>query len=269
MKNKRILTILISTQRSGSTRFRQDLKSLVGLGDPKEYAYKLCKDIGYIRDADTLLKACRCDTSTNDVYAIKIMLNHSSAVLETFAGKRNVDLFRRRNKYASLREWKTFIQSQQEKFDSVLIFILHRNNVYQLARSRAFAQLTRTYHNSETSKKYSISQVNSSVLGVKILLNLLRAFLELNMLRKLSNELAKYCCIISFDELIREIPKAEMKVQNYLGTKQIKTKYHKFDRSSGNKQLLTDTVLLELKARKNYIIRIIEYLFKSKTKHDL
>ena len=155
------------------------------------------------------------------------MLNHSSAILETFAGNQNVDLFRRRNKYASIREWKSFIQSQQQKFDTVLIFILHRNNIYQLARSRAFAQITKTYHNAEAVKKYSISQVNSTALGFNIVLNFFRAYRELQILRKLSNELTKQSCILSFDEIVGATSSAENKIQDYLSTKHIKTKNKK------------------------------------------
>lgn len=135
------LTIVLASQRSGSTLLCNDIKSLGGLGSPAEHFLKLFRQqddasLGAQDVKDRI--AAGTDELSPDVGAVKLMVNYAPRVY---------GFIEKSEKPAGRYEaCMGFIEWARREYDAVNLVVLVRENAVDQAISRTLASKTGVYH---------------------------------------------------------------------------------------------------------------------------
>ena len=190
------LTLVLSSQRSGSTLLCWDIESLGGLGAPREHFLGLHEQAARspVTEADILDRIARGATDSDPhVGAVKLMISYTSFIDAAIHGRQ------RRGPLPALRR---VVGWAAQSFDRVFLVILVRNALDQ-AISRAVAATTDVYHASDAA---DLSRVATAELVPEVLnpliLNQLRKVLEhRRVLTEVATEFGDLALLLTYDDL--------------------------------------------------------------------
>lgn len=195
------LTLVLSTQRSGSTLLGRDIESLGGLGTPREHFQTLANE-----HPDVLTEAVvwerlgrGVDESAPGVAGVKVQVNQVRYLAEALTGRRPTD---------AVAATTTIIDWFQERFDRVLLIILVRNAV-DTAISRVFVKETGTYLSSKPRPGAGSGPAASPAeRNVNILEELATVSRHRSTLRTVAAHYSDLALLLTYDELTANVEQA-------------------------------------------------------------
>lgn len=199
VEDLRSLTLILSTQRSGSTLLGHDIQSLGGLGRPREHfaGVNNGKRDAPVSEADVLEVLMRgLDKIAPGVTGFKLQVSQAAAVAHGLTGRRQE---------TPQQAMSTVVSWAQDKFDRVLIVVLVRNAV-DIAISRVFANQTGTYNSRRPGALLAgaplppIPDINE-----RILFRFERALTETRVLNMVAAEHSDDVLFLTYDELTGQV----------------------------------------------------------------
>ena len=194
------LTLVLATQRSGSTLLCRDIESLGGLGGPREYFLGLAEEAehGSVSEDDVLERIARGATESDPrIGAVKMMVGQAPAVDAMIRGGR------RRGQRVALQH---VVEWAFERFERVFMVILVRNALDQ-AISFVVASSTGFFHASDVAdiRAASAAELVPEDLNPLILAQLQRFLAQRRVLTLIGEEYADRALMLSYDELTRQM----------------------------------------------------------------
>jgi Stf0 sulfotransferase len=193
------LTLVLATQRSGSTLLCRDIEGLGGLGDPRESFLGLAEQAEResVSEDDVLERIARGATESDPgIGAVKMMVGQALTVDAVIRGGRP------RGQLVALRhvvEWAI------GRFERVFMVILVRNALDQ-AISHVVASSTGLFHASDVAdiRAASAADLVPEELNPLILAQLQRFLGQRRVLTRIGEEHADRALMLSYDELTRQ-----------------------------------------------------------------
>lgn len=209
----RAITLVIASQRSGSTLLCQDIASLRGMGAPREYFLDILNQPKQPKSTPTEADVLACiakgimpsDPATG---AVKLMVNYAP----------KIDAFiRNAPPVAPPQAVQNIIAWADANFDRVNLVALIRTNALDQAISRAVAGLTDIWHrrlarNPVGTDPYGEKKLAPRVLNMAILENL-PAVLEQNaIIRDIARRNAERCLLIDYETLAASVEETSERI---------------------------------------------------------
>jgi LPS sulfotransferase NodH len=192
------LTLVLATQRSGSTLLCRDIESIGGLGRPRESFLGLAEQAEHesVSEDEVLDRIARGATESDPrIGAVKMMVGQAPAVDAVIRGGR------RRPQLVALQH---VVEWALERFDRVFMVILVRNALDQ-AISHAVASSTGLFHVTDVADiRASAADLVPEDLNPLILAQLQRFLAQRRVLTLICEEYADRALMLSYDELARQ-----------------------------------------------------------------
>jgi hypothetical protein len=188
------VTLVLSSQRSGSTLLCRDIESLGGLGDPRERLLSLQRGSGVASEADVVERIARGATEeAPEVGAVKLMVGQAPAVATAVT---------RRTPRGQADAMRAVVEWATSRFDRVLLVVLVRNAVDQ-AISRVVATSTDVFHatDAEQARAASLSLAPAEVLNPRILDQLQRVLGQRRVLTEIAADYADRALLLGYGDL--------------------------------------------------------------------
>ncbi|MBD3625456.1 MAG: hypothetical protein HUJ24_08780 [Rhodobacteraceae bacterium] len=227
------LTLVLASQRSGSTLLCNDIKSLGGLGSPAENFLKLFRagDGSGLGPQDVKDRiAAGADEQSPDVGAVKLMVNYAPRVYR-FIEKSEKPAGR-------FEACMGFIEWARREYDAVNLIVLVRENAVDQAISRALASKTGVYHIQGTrggNKKRNAAPApgDSAVPPQDVMRAALASAREADVLRRVARKHANLALLLTYEQIAASpeatsqalrahAAKAGMEAQNELAVRSMK-----------------------------------------------
>lgn len=193
------LTLVVASARSGSSLLCRDLRSLGGLGFPKEYLTGLDRQAQEERvtERHVLERLARgCQEDAPGVAASKLMASQAGFTYEALVGHPVQD---RSEALPGVISWA------RERFDRVFVVFLVRNALDQ-AISRVVAESTGVYHSTHPEfGKSDGPTLASEDLNPQILRRLAWAHRERSALLEAYAAHADLAVLVTYEELTRHV----------------------------------------------------------------
>jgi LPS sulfotransferase NodH len=229
--------LILSSQRSGSTLFCQDLES-IGVGVPREHA------LPFIRSSETfsleqLYSKCKSNKPNQEIFALKSMMDYTPKLVAVrYPNLKNLKPMRTIDEHVSVIE--LFIEILKSDFNSVVPFILTRNNTVDVAISRALAQLTNVYH-SEKVMEDPHTNLDLELVIDKIFDNLPRARRENKVLHALADRLGHTALTFDYHDLTEKEDEVFISVKAHLLKYGVQSGFESFTRNRNKKIVANET----------------------------
>jgi LPS sulfotransferase NodH len=199
------LTLVLSSARSGSSLLCRDLRSLGGLGFPKEYLTGLDRLVrkGSASEQDVLERLSRgCQEDAPGVAAAKVMVHQAGSAYHAINGRR-----------AKLRDEVPGVVSwARERFDRVFLVVLVRNDLDQ-AISRVVAQATGIYHSTDRAFERVLSEpLAVDDLNERILVQLSNVVRNRGLLQSVLAEHSDIALPMTYAELTGDVDASTAKL---------------------------------------------------------
>ena len=189
------LTLVLATQRSGSTLLCRDIESLGGLGVPRENFLGLAAQAENesLSEPDVLARLARGATDDEPrTGAVKMMVGQAPTVDAVLRGGRP------RGQQAALRH---VVDWALDRFDRVFLVILFRNALDQ-AISHTVASSRGLFHATDAADvEAAADALPSEELNPVILAQLQRFLAQRRLLAQVAEEYADRALLLSYDEL--------------------------------------------------------------------
>ena len=193
------LTLVLSSARSGSSLLCRDLRSLGGLGFPKEYLTGLDRQAREepVSEKHVLERLARgCQDDAPGVAATKLMTSQAGFTYQALVGHAAPD---RSEALPRVISWA------RERFDRVFVVFLVRNALDQ-AISRVVAESTGVYHSTDPAfRKSADATAATGDLNAEILLRLPWAYRERSALLAAHAAHADIGLLVTYEELTRHV----------------------------------------------------------------
>jgi len=192
------LTLVLATQRSGSTLLCRDIESLGGLGGPREYFLDLVEHAQHesVSEVDVLERIARGVTDSDPgIGAVKMMVGQAPVVDAAIRGGRQ------RGPLVALPR---IVEWAFERFERVFMVILVRNAMDQ-AISHVVASSTGIFHATDVAEVQAATAADlvPADLNPLILAQLRRFLVQRGVLTQIGEEYADRALMLSYDELTR------------------------------------------------------------------
>ncbi len=191
------LTLVLATQRSGSTLLCRDIESLGGLGSPREHFLGLAEQAEHeaVSEDDILERIARGATDSDPrIGALKMMVGQAQTVDAVIrgGGQRNPMIAMQ-----AVVEWAF------ERFERVFMVVVVRNAVDQ-AISHVVASSTGLFHATDIAdlRAAPAAELVPGDLNPLILAQLGRFLAQRRVLTQIGEEYADQALMLSYDELI-------------------------------------------------------------------
>jgi LPS sulfotransferase NodH len=192
------LTLVLATQRSGSTLLCRDIESLGGLGGPRESFLGLAEQAEHesVSEDDILERIARGATESDPrIGAVKMMVGQAPTVDAAIRGGR------RRGQLVALQH---VVDWALERFERVFMVILVRNALDQ-AISFVVASSTGLFHAGDVADRAgSAADLVPEDLNPLILAQLQRFLAQRRVLTLIGEEYADRALMLSYAELTRQ-----------------------------------------------------------------
>lgn len=196
---KKHFVLIITSQRSGSTLFCQDLNS-IGIGRPGEHAMTLLRNKEIIPSLDELYEKCRFQTSQGDIYALKTMVSNTHKIVRAvYPDLKGFEAFNGCEDQASILN--LMVEVLERDFEVVVPFILTRRNVVDVALSRSLAQESKVYL-SRSVKGDEHDMLDEDAVVDRFFRNVGRAQWEKSVLERLSTKLGERALCFDYEDLV-------------------------------------------------------------------
>ena len=198
MSKLHAITLVLASQRSGSTLLCRDIASLGGMGEPKEYFLDIlgAKARPDLREADVLEQIAQGErANAAGVGAVKLMLSYAPKIDQ---------YIRQADSVAPRRAVQNVIDWAQGRFERVNLVALVRNNSLEQAMSRAVAGMTDVWHRNKVgagADPYADAQLPVGQLNRAILQELPLVMRQNDMIRDIAKANAPVCQLISYEQL--------------------------------------------------------------------
>lgn len=165
---------------------------------------------------ERLFKKCRSDTKFGEISSLKLMLSYAPRVVKAVYPDLN-GLKPTQSRLDHVGVIKLFIKIIEDRFKNVPIFLLTRDNILEVASSRALAQLTQVYHTTEDTSELKIYElIPEDVILDKIMENLPKVVRENRMLHMIKDSYGARVLHIEYDDLANNHEYVEGRVKDYL-----------------------------------------------------
>jgi Stf0 sulphotransferase len=193
------LTLVLATQRSGSTLLCGDIESLGGLGRPRESFLGLAEQAEHesVSEDDVLERIARGATESDPrIGAVKMMVRQAPAVDAVIRGGRQ------RRPLVALQH---VVEWALERFERVFMVILVRNALDE-AISSVVASSTGLFHATDVAdiRAASAADLVPEDLNPRILNQLPRLLAERRVVTQIGKEYSDRALMLSYDELTRQ-----------------------------------------------------------------
>jgi LPS sulfotransferase NodH len=193
------LTLVLATQRSGSTLLCRDIESLGGLGGPREYFLDLVERAEHesVSEADVLERIAHGVTQSDpNVGAVKMMVGQAQVIDAAIRGGRQ---------RTSMISMRNVVEWAVERFERVFLVILVRNALDQ-AISHVVASSTGLFHatDAEAIRAAAAADLVPEDVNPLILAQLQRFLGQRRVLTQIGDEYADRALMLSYDELTRQ-----------------------------------------------------------------
>lgn len=209
--------LIMASQRTGSTLFSSQIENL-GVGAPREHAMPFIRRQERLNNADLdkVFKRAKGKREAGDTYALKAMLNYTPKLVRAdFPELRGMTPTQSRAEHAAVIE--LFIQMLEKRFRTVPVFLLTRDNILEVASSRALAQLTQRRHTKEASDNVSAyDHIPEDRIIDQIISHLPRAFREKQIMHLLKERLGSRICFVQYEQLVSAPQDVENRCKRYL-----------------------------------------------------
>lgn len=197
------ITIVVATQRSGSTLLCRDIESLGGMGAPREYFLEIlgknAREGLTERDVvDLIRKGERPDDP--GIGAVKLMVNYAPKIDAMITGGPQVN---------PIRALENITAWAHANFRHVNLVVLKRENPLDQAISRAVARLTDVWHKNEGAEKGTgDKEIAPKALNLAILEALPRVLRENDVIREFARRNAGHCAFIGYETLASDVERS-------------------------------------------------------------
>lgn len=212
----RAITLVIASQRSGSTLLCQDIASLRGMGAPREYFLDILNQPKQPKTSPTEADVLACiakgimpsDPATG---AVKLMVNYAP----------KIDAFIRNTApVAPPQALQNIIAWADASFDRVNLVALIRTNALDQAISRAVANLTDIWHRRSNqlpdgADPYAEKKLAPRVLNMAILDNLPSVLRQNAIIRDVARRHADRCLLIDYETLAASVEKTSERIVDH------------------------------------------------------
>ncbi|MDU9006519.1 Stf0 family sulfotransferase [Sedimentitalea todarodis] len=199
----RAITLVLASQRSGSTLLCRDIESLGGMGAPREYFLDI---VGRntregLTEADVLDQIARgVKPDAPGIGAVKLMVSYAPKIDSYIRGAEAV---------APQKAVQNIIDWAQERFDRVNLVALVRGNSLEQAISRAVANMTDVWHRHEATTKdgdlYADVKLPTKALNLAILEALPGVIRQTQVVRRIAKANPDLCWLIKYEHLAASV----------------------------------------------------------------
>ncbi|MCA8899613.1 MAG: hypothetical protein KDA53_00010 [Hyphomonas sp.] len=195
----RAITLVLASQRSGSTLLCRDIESLGGMGAPREYFLDIVGRSARngLTEADVLDRIARgVKPEAPGIGAVKLMVSYAPRIDSYIRGAEAV---------APQKAVQNIIDWAQERFDRVNLIALVRGNSLEQAISRAVANMTDVWHRHEAGMKdgnpYAGAKLPTRALNLAILEALPGVIRQTGVIRHIVRANPDLCGLIKYEHL--------------------------------------------------------------------
>ena len=193
------LTLLVSTQRSGSTLLGRDIESLGGLGSPREHfrGFEAQAKLSRMSENDVVERlTLGVEKSARGVTAVKLQVQQLGSVCEAISGERLPP---------SVKAVSTVVDWARERFDRVLLIVLVRNAL-DIAISRVIAHETGTYLSTKPVSRVAGGPLPLiDDLNAKVLNELETVLRHRAILKGVAAKYSDFALLLTYDELTGQV----------------------------------------------------------------
>jgi LPS sulfotransferase NodH len=192
------LTLVLASARSGSSLLCRDLRSLGGLGFPKEYLTGLDKQarqepVSEQHVLERLAQGCQDDAP--GVAATKLMAGQAGFTYQALVGRPAAN---RNEALSGVISWA------RDRFDRVFVVFLVRNALDQ-AISRVVAESTGIYHSTDAAFRSADEAAATDGMNAEILAQVPWAHRERSTLLAAHSAHADVSMLVTYEELTRRV----------------------------------------------------------------
>lgn len=192
------VTLVLASQRSGSTLLCQDIRSLGGLGAPDEYFLDILgpQKLSGI-DEDEVVRKIEQGVQDDEksVGAVKLMVNYAPEVYRYIYGRPAENMY---EAVLGIVDWS------QSRFSKVNVVAIVRGDVLDQSLSHARARLTDVWH-SDQGKVADLSSISQWELNLSILSELPRVLRYNAIIHRVAEHYGKDCLLLSYEELVEDM----------------------------------------------------------------
>ncbi|WP_133117367.1 Stf0 family sulfotransferase [Paramylibacter kogurei] len=231
------LTLVLATQRSGSTLLCKDMIGLGGLGLPKEHFKRLFGEHKKAeakgnplprseKDIVDFLRENGCSDDNPDVAGVKLMVGQSP-MLCNFLG-----LPTSKDKSVTMQ---SVIDWAYANFDAVNLVVIIRESVLDQCISRAVARSTSVYHHRDTKRMKDVDPYEGKELDLDALNQMIidlipRVAKDNEVLHQIAKNNAGRALLVDYDYLAQHPNEAQQKLFDHAVANGFTPKKNQFDR---------------------------------------
>lgn len=193
------ITLVLASQRSGSTLLCRDIESLGGMGAPREHFLEILGNNARAGLSEAEVLDCIALGVTKEapgIGAVKLMVNYAPKIDAYISGG---------NQVAPYKAVQNIIDWAQGRFDKVNMVALVRSNALEQSISRAVASVTDIWHRNEAAVQgrdpYAEAKLPTKAVNMAILDALPSVIRQAEVIRRIARENADICQLIEYEHL--------------------------------------------------------------------
>lgn len=242
----RAITLVIASQRSGSTLLCRDIESLGGMGAPKEHFLDILSGFksGACKPTEQDVREMIARGATKKmphVGAVKLMVNYAPKIDGFIRGAEPVGQF---------QAVQNIIDWAHASFEHVNLVALVRSNPLDQAISRAVARQTDIWHRRADvlagEDLHEGADLNAKALNSAILRGLPNVISNSAVIRKIARSNSESCLLVQYEELANSVESTSKKITDHARKFGFSPKNERADRHL--KKLIDDAKSQRIKA---------------------